>query len=115
LAQIGDVGAGDPLRHALDHGGLADARLAHQDGVVLRAAREDLHDPLDLRLAPDAGVELAFGGQLREVAPELVEQLGGLLALSGPAARARARAAARALTASAGAGEHADDLVADLL
>ncbi len=75
--------------------------------VVLLAAREDLHDPLDLGLAADDRVELALRGLLREVAAELVEQLRalGLLAL---------RAAAATLP-PAGAGEHADDLVADLL
>jgi hypothetical protein len=38
----------DPLRQALDDRGLADAGLAEQHGVVLRAAAEDLHDALDL-------------------------------------------------------------------
>ena len=35
---LGDVAADDALREALDDGGLADAGLADQDGVVLRAA-----------------------------------------------------------------------------
>ena len=81
--------------------------LAEQDRVVLLAAGEDLHDPLDLGLAADHRVELALGGELGQVAAELVEQLRGLLAL--------ARAAAGALAPAAGAGEHPDDLVADLL
>ena len=116
LQQLGHVGVRDPLGQPLDHGGLADAGLADQHRVVLRAAREDLHDPLDLRLAPDAGVELAVGGELRQVAAELVEQLRGLLALAGCRARARAaRACTLSLAASAGAGQHADHLVADLL
>src|SRR5439155_4056327 len=51
--------------------------------------------------------ELPLSGQLGEVAPELVEQLRGLLALAG--------LPAGLLTAPAGPGEHADDLVADLL
>ena len=82
--------------------------LADQDRVVLGPAREDLHDPLDLGLAPDHGVELCVGGELGEVAPELVEQLGRLLALA-------LLGALLALTAATGTGEHADDLVADLL
>ena len=116
LQKLGHVGVRDPLRETLDHGGLAHAGLAHEHGVVLRAAREDLHDPLDLRLAPHAGVELSFGGELRQVSAELVEQLRGLLALarSRPGARARA-AAGLALAASPRARQHADDLVADLL
>src|SRR5439155_16537039 len=47
--------------------------------------------------------------------PELVEQLGGVLALARRRAGARARAAGLALAAAAGPGQHADDLVADLL
>jgi hypothetical protein len=79
-------------------------------------AREDLHDPLDLGLAADDGVELALGGELREVAAELVQELGGLLALAlGARWAGRTRTLARALAAPAGAGQHADDLVADLL
>src|SRR5207253_2126545 len=61
--------------------------------------------------------ELALGGQLGEVASELVEQLRGLLALAARAAGACAcaRAAGLPLAATAGARQHADDLVADLL
>src|SRR5205823_5228469 len=72
------------------------------------AAREDLHDPLDLGLAADDRVELALGGEAGEIAAELVEQLRGLLAL------ALTRALALTLAATARAREHADDLVADL-
>ena len=111
LEQLWHVVGGDALGQALDHGGLAHAGLTDQDGVVLLAAGEDLHDPLDLGLATDDGIELALGGQLGQVAAELVQQLRGLLAL---ALLAGARAGARALAAT-GAGQHPDDLVADLL
>ena len=97
----------DPRGEALDDGGLADARLADQHRVVLRAAREDLHHALDLGLPADDRVELPLGGELRQVAAELVEQLRAL--------RLLARRPALRLPAAAGAGEHADDLVADLL
>ena len=107
LEQLRDLAVGDPRGQALDDGGLADAGLAEQHRVVLGAAREDLHDPLDLDLAADHRVELALGGELGQVAAELVEQLRGLLAL--------ATARAGTLAATAGAGEHPDDLVADLL
>ena len=89
LQQLGNLGVGDPLGEPLDDGGLADARLADQHRVVLRAPREDLHDPLDLGLAPDDGVELAVGGELRQVAAELVEQLRGLLRVDARAGRRR--------------------------
>src|SRR5918994_1919559 len=121
LEQLRHVAVGDPLGEALHDSGLADARLAHQHRVVLRAAGEDLHDPLDLGLATHDRVQLAVGGELGEVPTELVQQFGGLLALSPLRARAgagpgpRARALAGALAAAARAGEHADDLVADLL
>ena len=91
LEQLGHVGVGDALGEALDDGGLAHAGLADEHRVVLRAAREDLHDPLDLGLAADDGVELALGGELGQVAAELVEQLRGLLALARPAAPAPLR------------------------
>ena len=107
LSSSGHLALGDPRGEALDDRGLADARLADQHRVVLGAAGEDLHDPLDLGLAADHRVELRLGGELGQVAPELVEQLRGLLALAG--------ARGGALAAAAGAGEHPDDLVADLL
>ena len=73
LERLGHVVLDDRLRETLDDGGLADAGLADQDRVVLGAAREDLHDPLDLLLAPDHRVELVLARGLREVAAELVE------------------------------------------
>ncbi len=80
----------DPLGEPLDDGGLADAGLAEEDGVVLRAAGEDLHHPLDLVHAADHGVELVLLRELREVAAEGVEggglrlaRRGGLLPLGG--------------------------------
>src|SRR6185437_11644100 len=88
---------------------LADARLAQQHRVVLGAAGEDLHDPLDLGLATDHRVELALLGEAGQVATELVEQFGRFFAL------ARAARAGAALATTAGAGEHPDDLVADLV
>src|SRR5204862_3887495 len=91
-------------------GRLADARLTDQHRVVLGAPREDLHDPLDLGLTTDDGIELALRGELGQVAAELVEQLRGLLALA-----LRAAAATAGALPTTGARQHADDLVADLL
>ena len=107
LQELGHLARGDARGEALDDGGLADARLADEHGVVLLAAREDLHHALDLGLAADHGVELALDGGLRQVAAELVEELRAL--------RLLARRDARAGLAAARAGEHPDDLVADLL
>ena len=64
-------------------------------------------------MATDDGIELALGGQLREVATELVEQLRRLLRLGG--ATTGGGGCATRLGATTRAGQHADDLVADLL
>ena len=77
LERLGHVAADDPLGEALDDGGLADARLADQDRVVLGPAAEDLDHPADLLVAADHRVELAgprLGGQ---VAAVLLERLVG--------------------------------------
>ena len=94
LERLGHLALDDRLGQALDDGGLADAGLADEHRVVLGAAGQHLHDPLDLLLAPDDRVELALAGGLGEVAAELVEHQrrrrgalgraaggGGLLAL----------------------------------
>src|SRR5581483_9842063 len=108
LQQLRNLVRRDARRETFDDGGLADARLADQHRVVLRAAREDLHQPLDLGLAAHHRIELPLLRLLRQVAAELVEELRALRLLAR-------RAAARAALPPAGAGEHADDLVADLL
>ena len=59
LQAFGHVAVDDALREALDDRGLADARLADQHGVVLRAARQHLDDAADLLVAADDRVELA--------------------------------------------------------
>ena len=86
--QVGHLVGDDLLGQALDDRGLADPRLAQQDRVVLGAAREDLDHALDLAGATDDRVQLAFLGELGQVAAEGVE--GRRLAL-------RARAADRVL------------------
>ena len=69
------VAAHDALGEALDDGGLADAGLADEDRVVLRAAREHLDDAADLLVAADDRVELAGAGEFREVAAVPLERL----------------------------------------
>ena len=73
LQRLGHVVGDDLLREPLDDGGLADAGLADEDRVVLRAAREHLHEALDLAVPADDRVELVVAGELGEVAAELVE------------------------------------------
>ena len=106
LERLGHVAADDRLGQALDAGGLADAGLADEHRVVLGAAGQHLHDPLDLLLTSDDRIELALARGLGVVAAELVEH---------------ERAARRALGRGAGgrrllaleAGEQLDDLLAD--
>ncbi len=96
LEELRDLAGVDARGEPLDDRRLADAGLAQEHGVVLLAAREDLHDPLDLGLAADHRVELAVGGELGQVAAELVEELRGLLALARAALALALAAAARA-------------------
>ena len=80
MQRLGDVVGDDLLGQALDDGGLADAGLADEHRVVLGAAAEDLHDPLELAGPADDRVELLLAGELGEVATELVEHERAALA-----------------------------------
>ena len=85
---LGHVTGGDALGQALGDGGLADARLADEDGVVLGAAGQDLDDTLDLLIAADDGIQLAGARRLRQVAGELGEGLVLLVGLAVGCGRA---------------------------
>src|SRR6266568_2280213 len=104
LERLGDVALHDLLGQALHDGGLAHAGLADQDRVVLGPPGQDLHDPLDLLLSPDHGVELGLPGQLGQVATELVQDHGTLRGLLGRGGLALAAGVAR---------QQLDDLLAD--
>ena len=56
------LAAHDPQRQALGDRGLADARIADEQGVVFRAPAEDLDGALDLGVAADQDVDLALPG-----------------------------------------------------
>ena len=67
LQRLRHVALLDPLRQPFHDGRLSDARLADDDGVVLRAPRQHLHHPPDLVVAPDDRVELPLfrlGGEV---------------------------------------------------
>src|SRR5213076_2432447 len=84
LQAFGHVAAGDALGQALDDGGLAHARLADQDRVVLGAATEHLDDAADLLVAADHRVELPLPRQGGQVAAVLLQRLiGGFGILAG--------------------------------
>src|SRR3954449_9543520 len=106
LQRLGDLALYDGLGPALDHGGLADTGLADEDGVVLGAPRQDLHDPLDLLGPPDHRVELGVARGLGQVAAELVEDQGGR-------GRALGRAAGRGRLLALVTRQQLDDLLAD--
>ena len=83
--RLGHVAVDDALRQPLDDGRLADARLADQRRVVLGAAAENLDHALDLLLAADHRIELAFLGARGQIEAQLIGQrrlalllLGGL-------------------------------------
>ena len=91
----GYVTGDDALRQSLGDGGLAHARLADEAGVVLLAAVQDLHHPLNLLLAADDGVQLAVTGALAQVDAVIVQELALLVLF---AARGLLYGAAAALT-----------------
>ena len=95
LQRVGHVVDDDLLAETLDDGGLADAGLADEHRVVLGAAGQHLHDPLDLTVTPDDRIELLLPSELGEVASELVEHQRA--ALGGLTLAARARTARRLL------------------
>src|SRR5690606_41379399 len=66
------------LREPLDNRGLADARLADQHGVVLRAPLQDLHGAANLVVAPDDRIELALRGALGQIDRVFLERLPAL-------------------------------------
>ena len=59
LQVLGHVAVDDPVGDSFGDGRLADTRLAHEDRVVLRAARENLQHAPDLLVAADHRIELA--------------------------------------------------------
>ena len=79
LQPFRDVAGDDPLREPLGDRRLADAGVADQHGVVLRAARQHLDHAADLLVAADDRVELPRLGGGGEVAAELLERLVRLL------------------------------------
>jgi len=75
---LGHVAVDDAQGQALDDGGLADAGLADQDGVVLGAAGEDLDGAADLLVAADDRVDLAVAGGQGQVAGVAFEGVIGV-------------------------------------
>ena len=79
LEALGHVALDDALRQAFGDGGLADAGLADQDGIVLGAPRQHLDGAADFLVAADHGIELALGGGAGQVAGVALQRVIGLL------------------------------------
>ena len=69
------VAARQPQREAFDHRGLADARLAGQDRIVLPAAHQDVDDLPDLLVAAAHRIDLALARPLGQVGRKPLERL----------------------------------------
>ena len=74
---LGHVAAHDALRQSFDDGGLADARIADQHGIIFTAPGQHLDDAANFFVAADHRVELALGGKLGEVAAIFAESFVG--------------------------------------
>ena len=70
-----NVAGNHALRETLNDGGLPHAGLADQHGIVLGAARQNLHDTADFLVASDDGIKLAAAGLLGEVAGITLQRL----------------------------------------
>ena len=82
-SELRHVAVDDAQREAFDDGGLADAGLADQHGIVLGAAREHLHSAADFLVAADHRIELAFARRFRQIARIFLQRV--ILILSGGA------------------------------
>src|SRR6266852_1666885 len=107
LQRLRHVTLDDAVREPFGDRGLADARLADERGVVLRASAQDLDDALDLLLAADDRIELPRLGHRGEVHTKLVE--GRRLGAGGLAAGGRRLGRRWVLLA-----KRRDDLMPDL-
>ena len=69
-----DIAGNDALGEPLDDCGLADTRLADENGVVLGAAAQDLDRVANFVVTADDRVELALARLRREVLAVLLER-----------------------------------------
>ena len=82
LQRFRHIARHDAACQPLDNRRLADARLADEHRVVLRAARQDLDRAANLLVAADHGIDLALLRRIREIAPVLFERLVALLGIA---------------------------------
>ena len=77
LDGLRDLAIDDTLRETFGNRGLADARLANQYRVVLRAALQNLNRAANFLVAADDRVDLALLGALGQVDGVFLERLAG--------------------------------------
>ena len=73
---------------ALGNGCFANARFADKAGIILLAAVQNLHHPLDLLLPANDGIQLALPGAVGKVNAVIIQKLSfflGFAALGLPA------------------------------
>ena len=102
LERLRHVAVDDAQRQALGDGGLADAGLADQHGVVLGAAGQHLDGAADLLVAADHRVELAVARRLGEVAGVLLERVVAVLGAGAESAVRPLRSSAIAFSSACG-------------
>ncbi|CDC30491.1 putative uncharacterized protein [Faecalibacterium sp. CAG:82] len=76
---LGHITADDPLGQTLCNGGLADARLTDEAGVVFRLTGQDADDVPDLLVTADDRVQLLLAGQIHQVLAVLLQGVVGVL------------------------------------
>ena len=78
---FGGLPRDDLVGQTLGNGGFANAGIADQKGVILAAAAEHLDTPLNLAVATDKGVYVAFGSLFVQV--HAVFREGGFFVFAG--------------------------------
>ena len=107
------VAVDDALGEAFNDRRLADARLADDDRIVLRAPREDLHDAADLLVPPDHRIDRSAAcrfGKVARVLPERIVAGLGRGAVGGPALAQVVDGGIQRLRAGTGVGQDAGGL-----
>ena len=69
------------MRETFDDGGLADAGLADQHGIVFRAARQDLHHATNFFIAADDRVKLGTAREIGQVTSVFFKRRVGSLGI----------------------------------
>ena len=68
----------DTLGKTFDDGGLANTRLADQNGVVLGPPRQDLHRPPDFLVTADHGIDLAGTRAFGQIGRVFIQRIVGI-------------------------------------